>query len=233
MSAIKRPATRALEKIRLTYLDMKGVAEPIRLALFVGDVPFEDRRVSYEQVAAMRESGELLFGQVPLLEVDDEPFQQSQGILRWAGRRAGLYPEDLMLRCDEVEEALVDIRKLLMPQWYGVIMGRDPRTGEKLVPMTDGQKQDVEQTLNENILPARLAQLERRLNALGGPYFCGGKLTTCDLSFYVFASGVLDGTYAPGVRPCVLDACPDLRKLAQKIAEHPKVREWSEKQAKA
>ena len=59
------------KRLRLTYLDIKGVAEPIRLALFLGDVAFEDRRVSYEQVAALREDGSLAFGQVPLLELLD------------------------------------------------------------------------------------------------------------------------------------------------------------------
>ena len=33
-------------RIRLTYLDIKGAAEPIRLALHLGKVPFEDRRVT-------------------------------------------------------------------------------------------------------------------------------------------------------------------------------------------
>ena len=43
----------------LTYLDIKGLGEPIRLALAIGGVEFVDRRVSYEEVAALRAAGKL------------------------------------------------------------------------------------------------------------------------------------------------------------------------------
>eukprot|EP00446_Apocalathium_sp_SHHI-4_P038590 CAMPEP_0177327642 /NCGR_PEP_ID=MMETSP0368-20130122/19004_1 /TAXON_ID=447022 ORGANISM="Scrippsiella hangoei-like, Strain SHHI-4" /NCGR_SAMPLE_ID=MMETSP0368 /ASSEMBLY_ACC=CAM_ASM_000363 /LENGTH=259 /DNA_ID=CAMNT_0018787727 /DNA_START=6 /DNA_END=785 /DNA_ORIENTATION=- len=218
-------------KLRLTYLDMKGFGEPIRLALAIGGLDFEDRRVSSEEIIAMRQRGELAFGQVPVLEIDGEAFLQSQALLRWAGRQAGLYPEELQLRCDAVEEALVDIRRGFIPQWYGVILGRDPITSEKLVPLSEEQKQEVQQKLNESVLPARFSYLEKQLKAAGGPYFCGERLTICDLSFYVLASGVLDGTYVDGVTPSVLDGCPLLKELIGRIAHHPRVKAWNDRAA--
>lgn len=220
-------------QLKLTYLGIKGYAEPIRLALVVGGLEFEDRRVSHEEVKAMRESGELTFGQVPMLEIDGEKFVQSQALLRWAGRRAGLYPDDLQLRCDAVEEALVDIRRGLYPQWYGVILGRDPTTGEMLVPMSEEQRREVEQQLNRSVLPAQFGRLERIAQASGGPYFCGERLTICDLSFYVLASGVLDGSYCEGISPSVLDGCQCLRELVGRVAAHPMVKAWSDEYAKA
>lgn len=60
-----RPFRRCLSsRTRLTYLDIKGYAEPIRLALSIGGVSFVDRRVSYDEVAALRARGELAYGQV-------------------------------------------------------------------------------------------------------------------------------------------------------------------------
>ena len=67
---------------RLSYLDVRSIAEPIRLALHIGGVPFEDRRVSYEEIAAMREAGELPCGQVPILEVNGVVYCQTQAVSR-------------------------------------------------------------------------------------------------------------------------------------------------------
>mmetsp|Transcript_61674 Transcript_61674/g.123632 ORF Transcript_61674/g.123632 Transcript_61674/m.123632 type:complete len:229 (+) Transcript_61674:2-688(+) len=214
------------KKPRLTYLDIKCLAEPIRLALFIGGVDFEDCRVDYEGIKALQEAGRLPFAQVPMLELDGRYYAQSQALLRWAGKKAGLYPEDLQLQCDCIEEALVDMKRVLGPQWYGVAMGRDPVTKEKLVPLTEEQRAEVQRVLNERILPPRFAELERSLSASGGPHFCGEQMTICDLSFYVYASGILDGTFVAGVSPSVLDGCPLLKALVRRIAKHPKVHEW-------
>ena len=233
----------SLPECRLTYLDIKGVAEPIRLALFVGGVHFEDRRVSYEEIAAMRADGTLAFGQVPMLELRDAgggfaaPHAQSAALLRWAGRRVGwLYPPEHQLRCDAVEEALADIKVALRPQWYGHCLGRSPVSGAPLVPMTEAQKAETARLLGAEVLPARFAQLERLLRggggggaAPGGPYFCGAALTVCDLSFYVLAAGLLDGSFCAGIEgaEALLDACPGLRALLEAVAAHPKVAEWN------
>ena len=48
-----------MASVRLTYLDTKGVGEAIRLALHVGGVEFEDRRVDYDGVRELRNNGEL------------------------------------------------------------------------------------------------------------------------------------------------------------------------------
>ena len=172
---------------KLTYLDIKGFGEAIRLALYIGKVDFEDHRVSYAEIREMNKEGKLPYGQVPILELDGVTYAQSGAILRWAGKQSGLYPEDpqVSLQCDAIEEALTDIKKLLPSVWYGSILGRHPATKEPLVPISDTQKEEVLQALNEIALPYRFGQLERALEKSGGPYFCGETMTTCDLSFYV------------------------------------------------
>lgn len=172
---------------KLTYLDIKGFGEAIRLALYIGKVDFEDRRVSYAEIREMAKEGKLPYGQVPILELGGVTYAQSGAILRWAGRQSGLSPEDptLALQCDAIEEALTDIKKLLPAVWYGSILGRNPATKEPLVPISDAQKEEVLQALNEVALPYRFGQLERAVEKSGGPYFCGETMTTCDLSFYV------------------------------------------------
>ena len=85
-SAATKPGT---ERLRFFYLDKRVKGECIRLALVVAGIPFEDVRVSYAEVAAMRDAGRLPFSQVPVMQIGDDPtlHGQSQALLRWAGRK--------------------------------------------------------------------------------------------------------------------------------------------------
>jgi len=148
----------AEETITLTYLDIKGMAEPIRLALFIAEIDFEDERISYEEVAKRRESGLLPHGQVPVLSAPGiPPFSQTMAILHWAGRQGtgskSLWPATIQAEChhDMVEAAIGDILALLKPVWYGHILGRSPVTGKPLVPMSEEQKAETARALNEEV----------------------------------------------------------------------------------
>ena len=81
--------------ITLTYLDAKGSAEATRLALTIGRVPFRDERLSYAEVALLRD--ELPFGQVPTLRVGDELYCQSAAILRYCLLYTSPSPRDGLL----------------------------------------------------------------------------------------------------------------------------------------
>ena len=173
--------------LTFTYLDLKGFGEAVRLALFIGQVDWKDHLVSRAECVEMEKAGKLPFGQVPVLELDGETYAQSGVILKWAGRQSGLYPKDrkLQMHCDIIYETLTDIKRVLFPAWHGGICGRNPFTKQPLVPVPDELKGDVLKGLNEVWLPYRMGQLERALEKSGGPYFCGAKMTVCDLEFYV------------------------------------------------
>eukprot|EP01013_Petalomonas_cantuscygni_P008787 TRINITY_DN21522_c0_g1_i1.p1 TRINITY_DN21522_c0_g1~~TRINITY_DN21522_c0_g1_i1.p1 ORF type:complete len:226 (-),score=22.28 TRINITY_DN21522_c0_g1_i1:269-946(-) len=215
--------------IRVTYLDLKGFAESLRLTLVVGGVSFEDRRVSYEEVAKLRAAGQLPFGQVPIVECDGRTISQSGALLRWAGHRTGLYPLDQQPDIDAVLEGLNDVKKSLGPQWYGNAMLRSPKTGE-LFPETallPEQRAAVTNVLNTDVLPERFAQLERFVAKSPGPFVCGDRITIADLELYVMIDGFLEGTYAEGITPKVLDGCPRLREVACNVAAHEAVAAWN------
>ena len=46
---------------KLTYLNVKGLAEAIRLTLHVGHVDFEDIRLSFAEVKQLEDAGKRLF----------------------------------------------------------------------------------------------------------------------------------------------------------------------------
>ena len=80
-------------KLTFKYLDIKGLGEPVRLAMTVGGLPFEDVRLSYDEVRALKATADDItkhagspFGQVPVLEIDGVAFGQSGALLRWVAR---------------------------------------------------------------------------------------------------------------------------------------------------
>ena len=88
---------------RLYYFDLAGRAESIRLACIHGGIAFEDIRLSSTDFQELKQSGKLSFGQVPALEVrENTVLVQSAAILRYVGKKTGLYP------ADPVSAAIVD-----------------------------------------------------------------------------------------------------------------------------
>jgi hypothetical protein len=88
---------------RLYYFDLAGRAESIRLACIHGGMAFEDIRLSSADFQELKQSGKLSFGQVPAMEVrENTVLVQSAAILRYVGKKTGLYP------ADPVSAAIVD-----------------------------------------------------------------------------------------------------------------------------
>ena len=85
--------------LKLHYFDITGKGEPIRLFCSYAGLTFEDHRfASYDEFQAMKSSGKLAFGQVPMLEVDGKTqLVQTAAILRYLSTIAGLQPEDPLI----------------------------------------------------------------------------------------------------------------------------------------
>merc|ERR1711907_676755 len=138
---------RLMPKCRYFYLDKRVKGECIRLAMVVGGIPFDDVRLSYEEVHEMRASGRLPFSQVPALQIGDDPtlHGQSQALLRWAGRTGGLYPEEHQLRIDGVTDTIVELYEHIVKVGYGSAMTRHPATGRPMVQLSASQRFEVAQ----------------------------------------------------------------------------------------
>ena len=57
--------------MKVVYFDVFAKAEPMRMLLSHAKVPFEDVRINMDQFKAMKEEGQLEYGQVPYVELDD------------------------------------------------------------------------------------------------------------------------------------------------------------------
>ena len=94
-------------KLTLYYFDIQGPVEPARLALTIGGIAFEDKRVTFDEMKAMRAAGELKGGgQLPQLHIGGAILSQSQAMGVYCAKLAGggLCPSDPLAaaRVDEV-----------------------------------------------------------------------------------------------------------------------------------
>jgi glutathione S-transferase len=97
----------------LTYFDVRGRCEVIRLILEETATPYRERRIRVEEWPTVKPS--MPFGQVPLYEEGDLVIPQSHAIYRHLARKHGLYGKDERerVRCDIVEEAFVDAQNTI------------------------------------------------------------------------------------------------------------------------
>lgn len=206
-----------MPKLKITYFDMHGGrAEPVRLALAIGGVDFEDHRFAYPEFAAVRKTTP--FGQVPTLEVDGVQITQCDSMLRYAGKLAGLYPEDAYqaLLCDEV---------MYVVEEAGVKMGPTYR-------MTGEEQKAARLALVNSSMPVYLAWLEKKLQANGGNYFADNRLTVADLKVFIDVRTLNSGRLDHVPTDLVEKVAPALNAHAKRIAEHPAVVAYYAKFAK-
>lgn len=194
--------------LRLSYFDFHGGrAEPARLALHIGGIPFEDHRMDYAAFGAFR--GTTPFGQVPTLEVDGVMVTQSDAINRYVGKLAGLYPADPFqaLLCDEVAYVVEEAAVKMSPTFR----------------MTGDAQKEARLALVNGSMPVYLGWLQKQLLAHGGTYFADNRLTVADLKVFVDVRGLNSGRLDHVPTDLVERVAPALNAHAQRIAALPAV----------
>lgn len=197
-----------MPKLKLTYFDMHGGrGEPVRLALTLGGIAFEDHRFAYPQFAEIRKT--VPFGQVPVLEVDGVQITQTDAILRYAGKLAGLYPQDAYqaLLCDEIAYVIEENLIKLGPTFR----------------MTGEEQKAAREALVNGSIPVYLRWLEQKLQAAGGEYFVGGALSIADLRVFVDVRTLNSGRLDHIPTDLVEKTAPLLNQHMARIAALPAI----------
>ena len=197
-----------MPQLKLSYFDFHGGrAEPIRLALAIGGVAFDDHRVAFPEFAELRKT--VPFGQVPVLHVDGVQVTQSDAILRYAGKLAGLYPSDAYqaLLCDEVAYVVEEASVKLGPSFS----------------MKGDEQKAARVALVNSSMPVYLGWLQRRLLAHGGQYFADNRLTVADLKVFVDVRGLNSGRLDHVPADLVEQVAPALNAHMQRVAQTPAV----------
>ena len=195
-------------------------AEMTRLALYIGDIPFNNYIIEGKDRDNFKNSGILPnkkiapFRQLPVLDVDGKIFAQTGAIARFCGKISGLYP-----RNDDYKAALIDqiIEGAQDINYLVTLSGRDKDIERKKIA------RDILATRH---LPKWFQFLENLLKQnTDSVYFVENNLTIADLAIWRLLgwlkSGMLDG-----VPSNILDNYDNLNQLRDEIYKHPKVNEW-------
>lgn len=196
--------------LRLRYFPFPGRAGAIRDALRIGRIAFEDVHIPPERFRELKAAGELPFGSLPVLDVDTPggtvSAAQSNAILRFVGRRAGLYPIDDPVRALKVDEAL-DLGEDL----YHVI-------GPSMAEQDAERRMAMRKVMAEETLPRWAGFLERLLVANGRTGFVAGdSLTVADLKLYWVADKLTNGSL-DGIPTSLLDRFPAVSAWRKNVA---------------
>jgi glutathione S-transferase len=200
-----------MSKPKLVYFDIDGArGEAARLTMVIGAVPFEDDRVKFADWQALKPSTP--FGALPVLDLDGQTVAQSNGINRYVGKLAGLYPSDAWQAalCDEAMDAVEEIATRV---W-------------STMALPEAEKKAQRESLAAGPLATSLDRLQSRLVDHGGEYFADGRLTVADLKVFVWIghlrSGQLD--HVPVDLPDRV--APRLVEHHDRVKQHPAVKAY-------
>ena len=195
-----------MSSYKLTYFDFDGGrGEPIRIALHAAGIEFEDNRLSFPEF--MEQRGGFRFNALPELEIDGSVVAQSNALSRYAGKMAGLYPEDdtQALYCDEVLGVLEDMLHRVTPT-FGLEGDELKAAREKLV---DGW------------LSVYVKGLGDLLQRGGGEYFADNRMTVADLKAFVQTAWLSSGQLDHVPTDLVQRLAPALDEHRQRVANDP------------
>ena len=206
-----------MPQLKLSYFDFDGGrAEPIRLALAFGNIPFEDHRFPGSEWPAMKNQTPL--HQVPIMEVDGKIVTQSDSLLRYAGKLSGLYPDDTLeaLHCDEAMATVDDIDNKIVPSFF---------------ISDDEEKRKVREALVAGPIPLFLGRLETMLNERGGRYFAGNRLSVADFKVLMLTRYLQSGQLDHVPTDIVQQSAPALVEHCASISAVPEVVAYYERRA--
>jgi prostaglandin-H2 D-isomerase / glutathione transferase len=214
-----------MPKIKLTYFDIEGVAEAVRLALALSETEYEDERIQFPDWKELKPKTP--YGQLPLLTIDDGPVKtQSEAMLRWVGAECSttLYPREKLYEIEEAMGILVDFKKAwepclvlaMAPQRYGYAEGfAQTEEGKELVKSTRENFVQME-------MPKFLGRIEGLIEKGGGKWaVAGDEPTIADCSIVTFLRGFTKGhvdyvdTKCLETNPKVIEYCKRFFDLPQ------------------
>ncbi|CAB0006010.1 unnamed protein product [Nesidiocoris tenuis] len=190
----------------LTYFNIKGRGEPIRWLLSYLKKDFEDKRIAPQDWPKHKDS--ILFGKVPVLDVDGKRLYQSDAICRYLAKEGNL-AGDNSLESQEIDAIVGSFNDLLgavSPLWKIT----DPK-----------EKEELKDKLKSTVIPSYFKIYD---DVAKSGYLANGKLSWAD--FFIIAG---QGTLEFVIGADLISGYPNLVALRTKITNLPGVKEWIEK----
>nr|QYL00321.1 glutathione S-transferase [Holotrichia parallela] len=196
--------------IKLTYFNMKSLAETMRYLLKYGNIEFIDSRIDGEEWSALKPNTP--FGELPLYEENGKVVSQSVAIIRYLGKKVNLAGADEWedLEIDALVDTIKDLQIKLIPYAHAKMADNKEK------------QEELKQIILSETMPYYLKKFESIVIENNG-HFIKDKLTWADIYFTTnvdIYNAVLDMD--------VLEKYPDLLKLKNKVEEIPSIKAWIE-----
>jgi len=206
-------------KLKFIYVDTPfWRAEVGRIALFMGDIKFDDVRIKREDFSTAKETGTLSdktvlpFHQIPCLVVDDVSIAQTGAIARFCGKLSGLYPTH-----DDVNAAKID-DFIDFATDLTVMIDNTPNKKD------EEKKRKARRDLATGPLKRKLSMLEKNISS-DSEWLVTSNISIADVAIWRLlgwlSSGILDGMPTD-----LLSGFPKIRKLCLAVDKHPKIQKW-------
>ena len=156
----------------LTYVNGRGLGERIRFVLYAAGIEFNEVFIqSKSEFESLKNSGKLIFGQLPILEIDGKVITQTDAMIRYIARHHNLNGrnDDDVVRLDMVYDGIKDcaISRIAVGLEFG--------TEEEKVQSKNGMKTQV-----AKYFPKFEKILKDNLEGTGN-YLVGSQLTFVDV----------------------------------------------------
>jgi glutathione S-transferase len=190
---------------KLTYFDIKGRAEPIRMLFELAKQPYEDCRVPFEKWGEIKT--QFPFHQLPILEVSEKSettvIPQTFAIARYLANKFGLAGKtDLeKAQCDSILYLINDIvNSFIFP----------------IIVLTDSDDKSAKWQNNLKVsIPEKLKLIEKILYKSKSGFLVGDSITYVDLFLINFYDWLLES------KDGILDAHSNLKKHYDKVSSVP------------
>jgi len=196
---------------KLTYFDVRALAEPCRFAFAYAGVPYEDVRLSKDTWP--KNKANYPWGTLPVLEVDGKILAQSNAILRYLGKTFNIAGDNDFeaAKCDEMVEAMADLKKAS----FAAMMEKD-----------EGKKAELIAALTNETIPKYFTQWSKSITANGG-FLVGNKFSYADFciaSYLQIFNEALGGS--------LFNDFPAMKSHSDSVFNAKGIKEWVEKRPK-
>jgi len=195
---------------KLTYFDLKVLAEPARWIFLAAGQKFEDDRIQAANWPATKPT--LQWGQLPVLTFDGgKQMSQSVAICEFLAKRFNLTPNDPIdqARCLEMVLHVQECRT----KWAPYYLEADP-----------AKREEIRKDMIANLFPTFLGKFNDVVTANGGNYIVGNTVTWADFWLTNFLE-----IWRDTVDPTLIDNYPALKKQMANVQAIPAIKEWIQK----
>ncbi|XP_034965851.1 glutathione S-transferase isoform X1 [Zootoca vivipara] len=196
-------------KPKLHYARGRGKMESIRWLLAAAGVEFEEEFIEKkEDLEKLRNDGQLLFQQVPMVEMDGMKMVQTRAILNYIAAKHNLYGKDLK------ERALIDMYVEGTTDLMGMMM---------MLPFQPPENKEKQTNLIfERATTRYFPVYEKVLKDHGQDFLVGGKFSWADVHLLEAILMVEE------MKPDVLSAFPLLQDFKARVSNIPTIKKFLE-----